>query len=106
MAFSLPRHCLRPHLTPLARCAGGEDFDARLWQAGWDGGDFDDSGWSTAVEWGGPGCSLAPAIAPPLQVMEVLPGMLSIGLSSCALSSLTLLVLDCFLSCPPHIVAQ
>ncbi len=43
---------------------GGEDYDARLQQRGWDMPGFDDSDWSAAQVVDGPGGVLIPAIAP------------------------------------------
>jgi alpha-L-rhamnosidase len=51
---------------------GGEDYDARLEQPGWDLPGFDDSRWQAAAIIGGPGGRLAAQSAPPIQVMEVL----------------------------------
>ncbi len=49
---------------------GGEDYDARLEQAGWDRPGFDDSGWKRAVVQGAPKGKLTPQTAPPVKVME------------------------------------
>ena len=50
---------------------GGEDFDARLVEAGWDTPDFNDANWTSAVNWKGPGCKLVPAMQPALRIMEI-----------------------------------
>jgi len=52
---------------------GGEDFDARLVQRGWDKPGFDDSGWEHAVELDGPGGELRglSCAAPPIRAFEV-----------------------------------
>lgn len=49
---------------------GGEDYDARLEQPGWDGPSFGDSSWKAAISVSGPGGRLNPEIDYPLQVME------------------------------------
>ncbi|WP_428937381.1 family 78 glycoside hydrolase catalytic domain [Fontivita pretiosa] len=49
---------------------GGEDYDARLEQPGWDSPGFDDSGWMNAVISEGPGGELRAAQMPPLRVMR------------------------------------
>lgn len=54
---------------------GGEDFDARLWQAGWNEPGFDDSGWQPVHVWDGPGCRLLPAEAPPLKIIDTFPSV-------------------------------
>ena len=43
---------------------GGEDFDARKQESGWDRPGFADAGWSAAKETDGPGGALVAAIAP------------------------------------------
>jgi len=62
---------------------GGEDFDARMEQHGWDLPGFDDTAWTAAVEVDGPGGTLTAAIAPevkewashsPVKVTELGPG--------------------------------
>jgi len=50
---------------------GGEDYDARLEQRGWDRAGFDDSGWKTALVVDGPGGALTAEIAPPIRVMHI-----------------------------------
>ena len=52
---------------------GGEDFDARLVQPGWDRPGFDDSKWTAATEVAGPGGQLRglSAAAPPIRAFEV-----------------------------------
>ena len=52
---------------------GGEDFDARLVQRGWDKPSFDDSKWSSARIAGGPGGKLKglSCAAPPLREFEI-----------------------------------
>ena len=50
---------------------GGEDYDARREQPGWDTASFDDSAWEKAVECDGPGGRLVAAqYAPPIRVAE------------------------------------
>lgn len=51
---------------------GGEDYDARLEQPGWDKAGFEDSRWRAAVEVRGPGGKLVSQSAPPIKVMRVL----------------------------------
>ncbi len=53
---------------------GGEDYDARLEQPGWDRTGFDDSAWDQTVVTPGPGGSLRglTAAAPPIRVQQVL----------------------------------
>lgn len=53
---------------------GGEDYDARLEERGWDQSRFDDSKWQTAVITNGPGGKLKGATnaAPPIKTFEVL----------------------------------
>jgi alpha-L-rhamnosidase len=43
---------------------GGEDFDARMEQAGWELPGFDDTAWTAAVETDSPGGKLTAALAP------------------------------------------
>ncbi len=50
---------------------GGEDFDARLEQKGWDRAGFDDSKWQAVAVVDGPGGELTPEIAPAIRVMHV-----------------------------------
>ncbi|MEK7781463.1 MAG: family 78 glycoside hydrolase catalytic domain [Verrucomicrobiota bacterium] len=52
---------------------GGEDFDARLFQRGWDAAGFDASKWTVATVVGHPGGKLIglSAAAPPLKTFEV-----------------------------------
>ncbi len=52
---------------------GGEDFDARRVQAGWDQPGFDESAWPAATEVAGPGGQLRglSAAAPPIRAFEV-----------------------------------
>jgi hypothetical protein len=49
---------------------GGEDYDARLEQAGWDRGGFDAGHWSSAALVSGPGGELVPETAPPVKLFE------------------------------------
>lgn len=51
---------------------GGESYDARLEQAGWDGRGFDDSGWKPVLISQGPGGQMKPQMEYPLQVMDTL----------------------------------
>jgi hypothetical protein len=57
---------------------GGEDFDARQDQPGWDAPGFNDADWKPAVETTGPGGMLMGAShsAPPIRVMQVFKGQL------------------------------
>ena len=52
---------------------GGEDFDARLMQPGWDKSNFDDSKWSPAQVVSGPGGALRgfSCAAPPIRKFEI-----------------------------------
>jgi alpha-L-rhamnosidase len=50
---------------------GGEDFDARALQPGWDNSGFATKGWSNAVEVAGPSGTLQPQQAPPMVVAQV-----------------------------------
>jgi hypothetical protein len=52
---------------------GGEDFDARRVQAGWDQPGFDDANWPAATEVAGPGGQLKglSAAAPPIRAFEL-----------------------------------
>lgn len=52
---------------------GGEDYDARLEQPGWDGPAFDDASWRGAIVVPGPGGRLEPEKDFPLRVMEEIP---------------------------------
>lgn len=47
---------------------GGEDYDARREQPGWDLAGYDDAHWRPAIVTDGPGGRLAPQTAPPIQV--------------------------------------
>jgi hypothetical protein len=49
---------------------GGEDFDARLVQAGWDAPGFDDAAWMAAQVTEGPGGRMVAAIAPDVRVVQ------------------------------------
>ena len=54
---------------------GGEDYDARLDEAGWDRMPFPAdpaNAWKQAVNSAGPGCALRAALQPPVKVREVL----------------------------------
>lgn len=50
---------------------GGEDYDARLEQYGWDMLGFDDSSWKVADVVDGPGGRLVSQNSPPIKVMQV-----------------------------------
>ncbi len=54
---------------------GGEDYDARREQPGWDGPGFDDSKWSPVTVCDGPGGKLVAQYAPPVKVADYLPGV-------------------------------
>ena len=49
---------------------GGEDYDARRDQSGWDGPNFDDASWSAAIEVAGPGGELVAQRIPAIKVMQ------------------------------------
>lgn len=49
---------------------GGEDYDARREQPGWDSPGFDDSHWKPAQRVDGPGGRLRPATSPPIKVVR------------------------------------
>jgi len=49
---------------------GGEDFDARLEQTGWDRPEFDDTSWQTALVVASPGGVLVPDQMPPIRLLE------------------------------------
>lgn len=49
---------------------GGEDYDAREEQAGWDAPGFDASSWKAAAAVEGPGGKLSSVTAPPIKVMQ------------------------------------
>lgn len=51
---------------------GGEDYDARLEQAGWDAPGFDDGDWASARVVDEPGGALRVSEAPPVEVMDTL----------------------------------
>ena len=65
----------RTHLGPMTFCSvyGGEDFDARLVQRGWDKPGFDDSNWPLAQTTSGPGGALKglSCAAPPIRAIEI-----------------------------------
>jgi alpha-L-rhamnosidase len=52
---------------------GGEDYDARLEQDGWDQVNFDDSGWENVVIQEPPAGSLRPQTTEPIKIMETFP---------------------------------
>ncbi|MDE6556377.1 MAG: family 78 glycoside hydrolase catalytic domain, partial [Duncaniella sp.] len=52
---------------------GGEDYDARLEQPGWNMPGFDDSGWHKVVVQRAPNGKLTPQMAPPVKIMERFP---------------------------------
>ncbi|WP_289752946.1 alpha-L-rhamnosidase [uncultured Duncaniella sp.] len=52
---------------------GGEDYDARLEQPGWDRAGFDDSKWHPVVVQQSPKGKLTPQLAPPVKIMERFP---------------------------------
>ena len=49
---------------------GGEDYDARLEQPGWDAARFDDKSWAPATVAGSPGGTLEPETIPPVVANE------------------------------------
>ena len=49
---------------------GGEDYDARLEQVGWDKARFKDAGWQSVVIQEAPKGELRPQVAPPVKIME------------------------------------
>ena len=54
---------------------GGEDYDARREEPGWDKPGYDDSQWSRARICDGPGGNLAAQSAPPVKVADYLPAL-------------------------------
>ncbi len=54
---------------------GGEDYDARREQPGWDQPGFDDGAWSAAKVCDGPGGKLVAQYAPPVKVADYLPAV-------------------------------
>jgi alpha-L-rhamnosidase len=54
---------------------GGEDYDARMEQAGWDAPGFDDAAWAAAIEVNGPGGQLSTQLIPAIRVMHVYPAV-------------------------------
>ncbi|MHC4356529.1 MAG: family 78 glycoside hydrolase catalytic domain, partial [Planctomycetota bacterium] len=54
---------------------GGEDYDARRQQSGWDGPGFDDRAWNPAKICEGPGGKLVAQQAPPTKVIDYLPAV-------------------------------
>jgi alpha-L-rhamnosidase len=54
---------------------GGEDYDARREQAGWDSPGFDDKSWAAAEVCDGPGGKLVAQYAPPVKVADYLPAV-------------------------------
>ena len=54
---------------------GGEDYDARLEQDGWNQPGFDERQWSTARVCDGPGGNLVAQYAPPIKVADYLPAV-------------------------------
>jgi hypothetical protein len=54
----------------LSNTYGGEDYDARLEQPGWDRPGFADAAWTHAFAVGSPGGELAPEQTPPVRVLE------------------------------------
>ncbi len=59
-----------PSPTTFTSIFGGEDFDARLKQNGWDRSGFDDSAWQNALIVQGPGGLMKPEYDYPLRIME------------------------------------
>lgn len=58
---------------------GGEDYDARLEQAGWADAGFNDASWTTAIECSGPGGELVSQSAPPIKVRHVMAPVSAAG---------------------------
>jgi alpha-L-rhamnosidase len=54
---------------------GGEDYDARMEQRGWDEPGFDDAAWATAIEVNGPGGQLSTELIPAIKVMHTYPAV-------------------------------
>lgn len=52
---------------------GGEDYDARLEQPGWNKAGFNDSAWKPVVVQRAPKGKLTPQMAPPVKIMEHFP---------------------------------
>lgn len=63
--------------TTFSNWYGGEDFDARRVQAGWDHPDGDRGAWVPAATTGppAPGTRLVGRLAPPIEVVDVLPAV-------------------------------
>jgi hypothetical protein len=55
----------------ISHAYGGEDYDARLEEPGWNRPGFDDREWTSAVEISGPGGRLVAQSNPEIRVMEV-----------------------------------
>ena len=62
----------KTHSGPIAFSStyGGEDYDAREEQDGWDRPGFDDSQWKPVIVTDGPGGVLRPELAPPIRIMQ------------------------------------
>jgi alpha-L-rhamnosidase len=54
---------------------GGEDYDARMEQPGWDAPGFDDAAWAPAIDVDGPGGQLSTQLIPAIRVMSVYPAV-------------------------------
>ena len=59
-----------PSPTTFSSIFGGEDFDARLIQMGWDESRFDDTDWQKAILVKGPGGIMKPETDYPLRIMQ------------------------------------
>ena len=66
---------------------GGEDYDARLWPAGWNQAGFNAAGWSAALVTNGPGGALRGQshAAPPIVATQTLQPILTNAISSSTL---------------------
>jgi alpha-L-rhamnosidase len=54
---------------------GGEDYDARMEQPGWDAPSFDDAAWAAAIEVNGPGGQLSTQVIPAIKMMHIYPAV-------------------------------
>lgn len=70
VVVSGPDWTTAPSPVTYASIYGGEDYDARLEQPGWDTAGFNDGAWKPALVVSGPGGRLKPEIDHPLKVME------------------------------------
>jgi alpha-L-rhamnosidase len=62
-----------PSPTTFSSIYGGEDYDARQEQGGWDTPEFNDGSWRHAIEVSGRGRLLSPEVSYPVKIMESIP---------------------------------